>query len=106
MGLLDSLKSMMGGGKSEKVAAASTAERPKFRKRVDIRNSYPVKKKYLQRGSGAGNRKVKPAPFPTNALPGSLEKILVLTQRAALGQELWHPDDATVAGPTLRSQAG
>src|SRR5262245_18699214 len=44
MGLLDSLKSMMGRGKAEKVAAASTAERPKFRKRVDIRKRFEVLK--------------------------------------------------------------
>jgi hypothetical protein len=31
----------------------------------------------------------------TNADPGSPEKIRVLAHRAALGQNLWHPDDVT-----------
>jgi len=30
------------------------------------------------------------------ALPGTPEKIAILTQRASLGQELFHPDDALV----------
>lgn len=32
---------------------------------------------------------------PTNARPGSDEKIAVFQQRIADGEELWHPDDVT-----------
>jgi hypothetical protein len=32
--------------------------------------------------------------MPTQALPGTQEKVAVLEQRANLGQELWHPQDA------------
>ena len=41
-----------------------------------------------------GRWRVKPATQPTDALPGSLKKILVLMRRAAAREELWHPDDA------------
>lgn len=34
---------------------------------------------------------------PTDALPGSREKVEVLAQRAMAGEELWHPCDATFA---------
>jgi serine/threonine-protein kinase len=45
MGLLDSLKSMVGGKKVDKPdAAAGTADRPKFRKRVDVRKRFEVLK--------------------------------------------------------------
>ena len=38
-------------------------------------------------------------PFaPTDALPGSEEKVQVLARRARLRQPLWHPLDATLAG--------
>jgi hypothetical protein len=38
-------------------------------------------------------------PFaPTAALPGSPEKVAVLTQRARLRQPLWHPQDASMGG--------
>lgn len=33
-------------------------------------------------------------PEPTEALPGTPEKIAVLEYRAANGQQLWHPQDA------------
>jgi hypothetical protein len=36
----------------------------------------------------------KPLPTPTDALPGSAEKIAVLAERLALGQQLHHPADA------------
>jgi len=49
---------------------------------------------------------VKPATQPTDALPGSLEKILVLRRRAELRQELWHPDDAPLGGRPPLGKAG
>lgn len=33
-------------------------------------------------------------PSPTDALPGTEEKLQVMIERAAKGQHLWHPDDA------------
>jgi hypothetical protein len=57
----------------------------------EVRARYPAQ---VIRGVGlfAG-----PSPQPmkaTRALPGSPEKVAVLEQRARLGQELWHPQDA------------
>jgi hypothetical protein len=36
-------------------------------------------------------------PFPTNAEPGSPEKIAILKQRSAMKVSLHHPDDVTVS---------
>lgn len=33
-------------------------------------------------------------PEPTEAMPGTLEKVEVLRQRAEAGVQLWHEDDA------------
>ena len=35
---------------------------------------------------------------PTRALPGTLEKVEILEQRASRGQALWHPEDARMGG--------
>jgi len=45
--------------------------------------------------TGVGNffGKAPLPPFPTQALPGSPEKILLLSQRAQQRQELFHPQD-------------
>ena len=37
-----------------------------------------------------------PLPDPTATLPGSREKMLVLSERALAGQQLFHPDDAVI----------
>ena len=63
--------------------------------RPGVRDLYPANSKFGRRGPGAYRRTARPAGFPTGATPGSLEKILVMSQRAELGQGLWHPDDAT-----------
>jgi hypothetical protein len=42
-------------------------------------------------------------PSPTDALPGSVEKVRVLAGRARLHVSLWHPQDAKL--PTDDSQA-
>ncbi len=34
-------------------------------------------------------------PSPTDAPPGSSEKVEVLRRRVENGQKLWHPDDRT-----------
>jgi hypothetical protein len=39
-------------------------------------------------------RGARPLPAPTSAPPGSARKVRVLCYRAAMGLELFHPDDA------------
>lgn len=46
-----------------------------------------------------GNWPYPPPDDPTDAAPGSDEKILVLAERYSLGLGLWHPDDRTEHGP-------
>ena len=66
-----------------------------------VRELYPSTSKFGRRGLGNFNG-TRPLPaFPTNAVPGSPEKIEVLAQRAQLRLNLWHPDDATFAAPAL-----
>jgi hypothetical protein len=42
---------------------------------------------------------------PTDAAPGSEEKIRILIERARLGVSLWHPLDAGVPTPSPRPDA-
>jgi hypothetical protein len=60
-----------------------------------VRDLYPSTSKFARRGVGnfTGNA---PLPAPTNALPGTPEKLAVLEERARLKQALFHPDDARV----------
>jgi hypothetical protein len=71
-----------------------------------VRDLYPVMSKYARCGPGSVRARARPPAFPTNARPGSLAKILVLTQRAELGQDLWHPDDATLFGSKIVGRVG
>ncbi len=72
-----------------------------------VRELYPSTSKYGRRGQGNFNRNTPLPAFPTGALPGTAEKIAVLEERVRLKQTLWHPDDATFAGPqTMIAQAG
>lgn len=71
-----------------------------------VRDLYPATSRYGRRGNGIGGGSTGLAPYPTNALPGSPEKILVLRQRAELRQDLFHPDDATYHGPAQLAQVG
>lgn len=36
----------------------------------------------------------RPAHSPTESLPGSQQKVAILAQRLAAGEDLWHPMDA------------
>lgn len=71
-------------------------------KRLDVRGMYPARSngRYVVKNGPSlwsnGVARVMP-PVPTDAQPGSEEKILVLAERAANYQRLWHPDDATAA---------
>jgi hypothetical protein len=58
-----------------------------------VRDLYPSTSKFARRGVADFNGRAK-MPEPTNALPGSAEKVRVLQERAQLGQQLWHPLDA------------
>jgi hypothetical protein len=65
---------------------------------------YPTMSK-LARRIGNHNRGRSPPPAPTSALPGSLEKVAILCQRAALGVSLWHPEYAAMTrAPTSRRE--
>lgn len=44
-------------------------------------------------------------PEPTDAQPGSAEKIRVLRARLAAGLELWHPDDLVIDSPLAAFEA-
>ncbi len=64
---------------------------------AEVRALYPIRvSKYNRRGYD--NRSRIPPAAPTDALPGTPEKIAVLHKRARLGMELWHPDDAPCVG--------
>jgi hypothetical protein len=68
-----------------------------------VRDLYPSTSKYGRRGLGNFNGNGKMPPLPTDAAPGSPEKVLILMQRAQNKQALWHPDDATLTGPKRRT---
>lgn len=59
-----------------------------------IRELYPSTSKYARRGVGnfCGNAPLPVAP--TESLPGTAERLVVLAERAARHEALWHPDDA------------
>ncbi len=69
-----------------------------------VRERYPSTSKFGRRGHGNFNGNAPPPAFPTQALPGSPEKILVLEERARMKQCLWHPDDGTFATPAVALQ--
>jgi hypothetical protein len=61
-----------------------------------VRAQYPL----LPRGFGPGGDRTgcQPPPAgPTDAAPGSVEKIAVLTERARRREQLHHPQDVCVA---------
>ena len=59
-----------------------------------VRALYPSTSKFARHGVEDFNGRALLPPFPTPAMPGTPEKIAILQQRASLGVELWHPDDA------------
>jgi hypothetical protein len=66
-----------------------------------VRELYPPTSKFARRGVGTGSGRVSPAAEPTDALPGTPEKVAVMELRAKLRQELWHPGDATLSRPVV-----
>lgn len=64
----------------------------------EIRALYPST--HICARSGVGNFCGQGLPCePTDALPGTPEKVAVLELRALLGQQLWHPLDAKGVAP-------
>jgi len=59
-----------------------------------VRDLYPSTSKFAHRGVGNFNRRAKQPACPTEALPGTPEKVAVMEERARQGVSLWHPLDA------------
>src|SRR5438874_1522881 len=66
-----------------------------------VREQYPSTSKFARRGVKDFNGRTKLGE-PTDALPGSEEKIRILMERARLGLSLFHPQDATIGDATTR----
>ena len=66
--------------------------------RPGVREQFPSTSKFARRGVDDFYGTAIPAPFPTVAAPGSVEKVAVLEERARLRQVLWHPEDAIGPG--------
>lgn len=64
-----------------------------------VRGRYPSTSRFARRGLANGCFTPPPPTFPTQARPGSPEKIAVLSERVRSRVSLWHPEDATLAGP-------
>jgi hypothetical protein len=62
-----------------------------------VRELFPSTSKFARRGLGNFCGSAPLPEFPTQAMPGSDAKVLVLIERARRRQALFHPDDATVA---------
>ena len=71
-----------------------------------VKDRYPSTSKYAKRGVG-NITGVQPLPAkPTEAVPGSAEKVAVLEARAAAGESLWHPQDADWSEAGRQVEAG
>lgn len=64
-----------------------------------VRELFPSTSKFARRGVANFCGTAPPPEAPTDAAPGSEEKIRVLIDRAAKKQSLWHPSDVTLATP-------
>jgi hypothetical protein len=71
-----------------------------------VRELYPSTSKFGRRGGGNFYGLAPLPPFPTAAMPGSPEKIVLLTQRADQRQQLFHPHDATCDFPLAVNLVG
>jgi hypothetical protein len=71
-----------------------------------IRRLYPPTSRCARRGVRDFYGRGRLPPFPTDALPGTPEKIAVLAWRASEGLALWHPDDALLDRRLLPLLAG
>lgn len=64
---------------------------------------YPSTSPYARRGVGGVNT-VGPLPKPSNAHPGTEDKIALMMDRAEKGEQLHHPDEPALS-PPARSAA-
>jgi hypothetical protein len=66
------------------------------RQKPEVRALFPRRRsKFGRRGTGIGVNSKAPLPAsPTDAVPGSEAKILVMMDRASKRQQLFHPEDA------------
>jgi hypothetical protein len=67
-----------------------------------VRDLYPAKAKYIPHRHRPDRQEdidgpVPPPASPTDARPGTAEKVEELERRAAAGVELWHPQDLGAA---------
>ena len=69
--------------------------------RPGVRDQYPSTSKFARRGvrDFCGKSHL---PEPTDATPGTPEKVAVLMDRARLGLSLWHPHDAPMDAESRR----
>lgn len=70
-----------------------------------VRALFPSTSKFARKGAGIGVHCTKSSAVPTEAIPGSEEKIRVLMERVARGEDLWHPSDASLPMPKLEMQS-
>ena len=70
-----------------------------------VRDLYPSTSKFARRGVSDFTGKSALAAQPTDALPGTPEKVAVLMERARLGLALWHPLDATLESAARKQKA-
>jgi len=73
-----------------------------------VRDQYPITSKFGRRSCVPDFLRAAPLPVPTDALPGSPEKVRVLADRYNKGLALHHPLDAgwAAAGARLEGLAG
>ncbi len=64
------------------------------RQKPEVRALYPSSSKFGRRG--VGHAKAGEPLAPTDTAPGSEERIAVLSERAAAGVALWHPEDVRI----------
>jgi hypothetical protein len=67
----------------------------------DVRDQYTSTSRYGRRGIEDSYGHFLLPPAPTEALPGTPEKLAVLMSRAMQHQALWHPHDAPALQPAM-----
>ena len=70
-----------------------------------VKDRFVPTSKYARRGVGNFNGTAPLPAEPTDAEPGSAEKVAVLERRAALGVSLWHPADPRIVRQKRRPTA-
>lgn len=74
---------------------------------IPVRDLYPSDYRYLAKHPSSVNAKGfcndgrKPPPHPTTALPGTPEKIAVMTERLLQGYHLHHPLDPRLSATLM-----